>query len=77
MDLGKTIQSVHIKRDNDYNNQIVSMFFMIDNNILVFDVDQETDTIIPGNSISISKGFYKEEIMLNRLLKKSFFLVSC
>lgn len=67
--LGKTIQAIYLKRDENYNNNIISIYFIIDNSILVFDVDDETDAIILGNSINVDDEHYKEELMINHLFK--------
>lgn len=67
--LGKMIQAVYVKRDEAYNNNIISMYCIIENNILVLDVDQETDAIIVGNLIDINSEQYEEDLMINKLFK--------
>jgi hypothetical protein len=66
--LGKTIQSVHLKRDENYNNNIVSICLTIDNKNIVIAVDEETDTVLVGNLID-KDDVYKEEFMFSQLLE--------
>lgn len=63
--VGKKIQSIYLKRDEDYNNHIVSVSLLIDNKSIVLKVDQETDEIQLDNSILDEA--YKEELKLNTL----------
>lgn len=67
--LGKTIQTVYIKRDENYNNNIISIYFIIENGILSLDVDQETDEIILGNLIDINNEQYREDLIISELFK--------
>lgn len=66
--LGKTIQSVHLKRDENYNNNIVSICFIIDNKSIVITIDEETDTVLVGNLID-KDDVYKEELVFSQLLE--------
>lgn len=63
--VGKTIQSIYLKRDEDYNNNIVSVSLLIDNKSIVFKVDQETDEIQLDDLIQDET--YKEELKFNTL----------
>ncbi|MBB6330801.1 hypothetical protein HNP24_001751 [Chryseobacterium sediminis] len=67
--LGKTIQTVYIKRDENYNNNIISIYFIIENGILSLDVHQETDEIILGNLIDINNEQYREDLIISELFK--------
>ncbi|RXM50625.1 MULTISPECIES: DUF6334 family protein [unclassified Chryseobacterium] len=64
--LGKTIQSIYIKRDENYNNNIISIYLTIDNKGIVVRVNQDTDTILVDNLIHIDDNF-KEDLTLSHL----------
>jgi hypothetical protein len=64
--LGKRIKSIHLKRDRNYNNNIVSICLNIEDAILVFTADSDTDTIIMSRSV-FSFTDYKEEEFFNRI----------
>lgn len=64
--LGKTIQSIYLKKDENYNDNIISIYLSIDNEGIVVSVNHETDTILVDSLIDIDDN-YKEDLTLNHL----------
>lgn len=64
--LGKSIQSIHLKRDENYNDNIISIYLTIDNKTFVVSVDDETDTIVI-NSVIDKNNEYKEDLLFSQL----------
>lgn len=64
--VGKTIDAFYLKRDKHYNNNIVSIYLLINNKSLVLEIDQETDEIQLNNFVHMDKN-YKQELGFNNL----------
>ncbi|KFF16482.1 DUF6334 family protein [Chryseobacterium sp. JM1] len=64
--IGKTIQSIQLSRDEDYNNNITSVSLLIDGKTIVFNIDTDTDSIRIDNAIQENVN-HNEELKFNNL----------